>query len=532
VGPGEGTQRGAASSVASLAQVLSAAPATADAVAVGVADGSFALSHSELAVAVDGLAHQLRRLGVGRGTVVAIVSDNRVEFAITFLALMAVDATAAPVNPTFGLAELAATVAALGAQAVIAPVPVQAQLVASGATALGAPLWTLRLNTQRHDASPAVIDAAAPLVPAVAAEPVASPGSGPDDVALLMLTSGSTGVPKRVPLSHRNVVASIDGIRATYRLGPTDATLLVMPVYHGHGLVAGLLSTLASGGAVYVPAHGRFSAGAFWPEMIAARATWYTAVPTIHQILLARAREEYPGERAPRLRFIRSCSAPLAATVLHQLEETFGAPVLEAYGMTETAHQAASNPLPADGPRKLGSVGKGTGVTIRIGGPRDGWRAPGAVGEVCVQGASVTPGYVENPAANAESFVDGWFRTGDLGALDADGYLCLKGRIKDLIDRGGEKISPERVDEVLLAHPAVVHAMSFGVPDAKYGEEINAAVVLAQAAAVSEADLQQYCARTLSAFEIPKRIHFVAELPTTAKGAGDRRRLAAMFAPA
>jgi acyl-CoA synthetase (AMP-forming)/AMP-acid ligase II len=349
------------------------------------------------------------------------------------------------------------------------------------------------------------------------------------DVALLLRTSGTTAAPKVVPLTHSNLLASVDGIRTVYRLTPHDATLLVMPMSHGHGLIAGLLATLASGGAAYLPTGGRFHASSFWSDLVRARATWFTAVPTIHQILLARAGSDYPKDGYPHLRFVRSCSAPLAPEVLQAVQAAFSAPVLPAYGMTETAHQVSSNPLPSDGADKAASVGLATGVQIQVTGPDGGLAATGETGEVWVRGPAVTSGYLDDGEATEQTFAGGWFHTGDLGHQDADGYLFLTGRIKDLINRGGEKISPTAIDEVLQSSPDVEDALAFGIPDDEYGEEVAAAVVLRPGHHVGEAQLMTYSRSKLSAFEAPKHIYFVTDLPRTAKGTGDRRRLAAQF---
>jgi oxalate---CoA ligase len=280
-----------------------------------------------------------------------------------------------------------------------------------------------------------------------------------------------------------------------------------------------------------VPTGGRFHAGSFWPDMVTARATWYTAVPTIHEILLARAGTDYPKDGYTRLRFVRSCSAALAPAVSNDLEAAFSTPILQAYGMTETAHQVSSNPLPVVGPDKPASVGLPTGVEIQVAGP-DGRPAPTArTGEVWIRGASVTSGYLNDAEANAKCFSGGWFRTGDLAYKDADGYLFLTGRIKEIVNRGGEKISPAAVDAVLQANPKIEDALSFGVPDQHYGEEINAAVVLRPGQSATEAELKQYALARLAPFEVPKRIFFVNDLPLTGKGAPDRRRLAALLAP-
>jgi acyl-CoA synthetase (AMP-forming)/AMP-acid ligase II len=313
---------------------------------------------------------------------------------------------------------------------------------------------------------------------------------------------------------------------ATYALTSADVSLCVMPLFHVHGLVASTLATLRSGGTVVVPP--RFSASTFWPAVKVHRATWYTAVPTIHQVLLTRADEDQaPASGTSGLRFIRSCSSALAPATMTGLEARFGCPVLEAYGMTEAAHQMASNPLPP-APRQPGSVGRGTGVQIAIMDDGGALLPAGAQGEVVIQGPNVTRGYHNNPEGNAAAFTHGWFRTGDQGVLDAAGYLTLVGRLKELINRGGEKISPREIDEVLLTHLAVAEAVCFGVPDAKYGEEVAAAVVLRGEA--SAAALAAHCRERLAAFKVPKTIYLVTQIPRTATGKIQRRVVAAAFA--
>jgi acyl-CoA synthetase (AMP-forming)/AMP-acid ligase II len=296
-----------------------------------------------------------------------------------------------------------------------------------------------------------------------------------------------------------------------------------MPLFHVHGLLGATLSTFLSGGTAVVPA--RFSAGAFWPAARAHRATWYSAVPTIHQVLLSRADAD-AAPAASGFRFIRSCSSALAPATLAQLEARFGAPVLEAYGMTEASHQMASNPLPPAG-HKPGTVGPGTGVEVGIMDEGGNLLPAGTPGEVVIRGPNVTRGYHNNPEANAAAFTNGWFRTGDRGALDAEGYLTLIGRIKELINRGGEKISPLEVDAALLTHPAVAEAASFAAPDPKYGEEVHAAVVLRGDA--TAADLQAHCGGRLADFKVPKVIHIVKELPKGPTGKVQRRFMAAAF---
>jgi acyl-CoA synthetase (AMP-forming)/AMP-acid ligase II len=297
--------------------------------------------------------------------------------------------------------------------------------------------------------------------------------------------------------------------------------MCVMPLFHVHGLVASVMASLFTGGAIVVPE--RFSAGSFWPHVTAHRATWYSAVPTIHQILLNRADGRRPAG-AEHLRFIRSCSSALSADTMHRLEESFGAPVLQAYGMTEASHQMASNPLPPQ-ERKPGSVGIGTGVEISIV-DNDGIHLKvGEAGEVVIKGPNVMSGYENNPDANTRSFTNGWFRTGDQGVLDVSGYLRLVGRIKELINRGGEKISPIEIDDVLLSNPKIAEAVSFGVEHPTYGEEVAAAVVLREPA--SEGELLAFCKAHLADYKCPKKIYTVDAIPRTATGKIQRAAVAA-----
>ncbi|WP_214103797.1 AMP-binding protein [Acrocarpospora catenulata] len=482
-------------------------------VALGVAGGP-RLSYRQLGQLVRVLADRFAEAGIGRAGPVAIYCDNRPEFVLALLAAWAAGVAAVPIDPQLSGAETGARLAAAGAGDIVLPRHLRDSYPGDAC-----PAWVIDIDAERGEV------AVTGIRPGEAAQ-----GRDHDpDLALLMFTTGSTGTAKIVPLSHANLAASVDGIVSTYRLGPGDATLVVMPLYHGHGLVAGLLATLASGGAVYLPAAGRFSAHRFWDEIVDAKATWYTAVPTVHQILLARAVTDYPAAAPPALRFIRSSSAPLAPSVLRRTEERFHAPMIPAYGMTETSHQAASNPLPRDGVRKDTSVGVPTGLHVRIV-TSDGKPAGiGETGEVCVRGPALTKGYFRDPQATAAAFVDGWFHTGDLGHLDADGYLFLSGRIKDMINRGGEKIAPQTVEAALLSHPAVQDALAFPVPDAKYGEEVNSAVVLRPGRHASQDELREHCRGRLAAFEIPKKIYFLDRFPRTTKGDVDRRALRSHF---
>jgi acyl-CoA synthetase (AMP-forming)/AMP-acid ligase II len=468
-------------------------------------------TYRTLAGQVEALAATLGRSGLQPGDTVSIVLPNGLEYLATFLAVTRARLVAAPLNPAYKADEFRFYLEDAAARLVLTvpgPHPVR-----EAAAALGLPTWAAACDGSgrlRFDGE-GLPSAAGPIPEA----------PRPDDTALFLHTSGTTSRPKGVPLTHGNLTASLRNIAAHYRLTPDDRTLVVMPLFHVHGLLGATLSTFLSGGTAIVPP--RFSAGSFWPAVQAHRATWYSAVPTIHQVLLARNE----SDRAP-FRFIRSCSSALAPATLAQLEERFRAPVLEAYGMTEAAHQMSSNPLPPAA-HKPGTVGHGSGVEVGIMDEAGNLLPAGTQGEVVVRGPNVTRGYLNNPEANASAFSNGWFRTGDRGVLDSDGYLTLIGRIKELINRGGEKISPLEVDAALLAHPAVAEAASFAAPDPKYGEEVHAAVVLRGDATAAE--LQAHCGTRLADFKVPKVIHLVKALPKGPTGKVQRRFMATAFRP-
>jgi acyl-CoA synthetase (AMP-forming)/AMP-acid ligase II len=323
-------------------------------------------------------------------------------------------------------------------------------------------------------------------------------------------------------LRHFNLAVSAANIANTYALSEEDISLCIMPLFHVHGLVASAMATLLSGGTIVIPT--KFNALSFWRTVRENRVTWYSGVPTMHQLLLARAHHKPP--EAATLRFIRSCSAPLSAGLIHKIEEMFGVPFVEAYGMTEAAHQMTSNPLPPRH-RKAGSVGVGAGLRISIMDKAGNHLGTKQRGEVAIQGANVFRGYENNPDANTRAFVNGWFRTGDEGLLDEDCYLHLTGRIKDIIIRGGENIAPHEVDEILLRHPAVAAAVTFGGAHPTLGEEVAAAVVLHESDGATEVELIKHCAEFLAEYKCPKKIYLVKSIPTTATGKIRRRAVAA-----
>ncbi|WP_329044968.1 FadD7 family fatty acid--CoA ligase [Amycolatopsis sp. NBC_01488] len=468
------------------------------------------ISYGALATMVDEVAGRLRGAGLRRGDPVGLVCADNAEFVVGLLGAARAGGVVAPLDPALPPAELAARVGAVGARAVITTGPGQAAI----------PSWPLRVDAA---AATATLDTTAPPGPRHANHGLT------DDDSLVLFTAGTTNRAKAVPLTHANVAASIRNICTTYELGPADATVAVMPLFHGHGLFTTLLASLATGGRVLLPATGRFSAHTFWNDLRAAGATWFTAVPTIYEILLNRAARDFPGPGVAPLRFARSCSAPLNTATARAMERLLGVPLLGAYGMTETAHQAAAEPL---GSLVQGSCGRATGVDVRLL-DRDGQDvATGDEGEVWVQGPTVARGYLDSPTETAKSFVDGWFRTGDLGRLDANGYLFLTGRIKNLINRGGEKIAPEHVEDVLAGCPGVLEAAVFAIPDPVYGQRVGAAVVVTAEHAIADVTplgILDHCRGRLPAFEVPDRIDIVDALPHTPKGALDRKAVTARF---
>jgi acyl-CoA synthetase (AMP-forming)/AMP-acid ligase II len=358
------------------------------------------------------------------------------------------------------------------------------------------------------------------LAPAAAARP--GPAQ-PDDIALVLHTSGTTSRPKIVPLAQRNVCASARNIRGTLALTRADRLLNIMPLFHIHGLIAGTLAPLSAGGEVCYTTG--FNALKFFGWMEQVRPTWYTGVPTMHQAILARASKSTHIIRTAPLRFIRSSSASLPPQVLQELETVFGAPVIESYGMTEAAHQMTSNQLPP-GKRKPGSVGIAAGPEVQVIDADGKPVPPGATGEVAIRGENVTAGYENNPKANAEAFTLGWFRTGDQGVMDAEGYLTITGRLKEIINRGGEKISPREVDEVLMDHPAVQQCVCFAVPHDKLGEDVAAAVVLREGVQATERELRDFVAARLADFKVPRKVLVLPEIPKGATGKIQRIGLA------
>jgi acyl-CoA synthetase (AMP-forming)/AMP-acid ligase II/acyl carrier protein len=469
------------------------------------------LSYAQLLAHLDDSIKTLNALGLGRGDRVAIVLPNGAEMVTTFLAVSAC-ATSAPLNPAYRAPEFDFYLSDLNAKALILQAGID---------------------------SPAREVAAAHQIPVIELVPMPEGAAGmfklvgsaiaptstglaePEDVALVLHTSGTTSRPKIVPLTQANLSASAQNIQATLNLQPSDRCLNVMPLFHIHGLIAAVLASLTSGASV-VCTPG-FQATQFLEWLAAFRPTWYSAVPTMHQAILTAVGRHLVGDN--HLRLIRSSSSALPPQVMTALEQAFQAPVIEAYGMTEATHQIASNPLPPL-TRKPRSVGLAAGPKVAIMDAAGNLLAAEQLGEIVIQGGNVTQGYEANPQANATAFDQGWFRTGDQGFLDQDGYLFLTGRLKELINRGGEKISPREIDEVLLDHPAIAQAVAFAVTHSTLGEDVAAAVVLRSGAVVNEAELRAFVADRLAAFKVPSQIAIVPAIPKGATGKLQRIGLA------
>jgi acyl-CoA synthetase (AMP-forming)/AMP-acid ligase II len=466
-----------------------------------VALGQQPLTYAEFLVQIRRTVGVLRRNEIARNDRVALVLPNGPAAAAAFIAISSA-ATSAPLNPGYRADEFDFYLADLRAKALVIAAGMDSPAIEvarargirvlpltagdkAGVFELGAP------NEARHEATTDDL-------------------AEPSDVALVMHTSGTTSRPKIVPLTHANITRSAANIARALALSPQDRCLNIMPLFHIHGLMAAVLATIEAGASV-VCTPG-FDAIRFFSWLRECAPTWYTAAPTMHQAIVGRAARHGEQAASIRLRLIRSSSASLPPQVLAELERVFHAPVIESYGMTEAAHQMASNPLPPQA-RKPGSVGLAAGPDIAVVNQAGETLPAGQTGEVVIRGENVTAGYENNPAANRDAFVRGWFRTGDQGFLDAEGYLYLTGRLKEIINRGGEKISPHEVDAVLLGHPAVAQAVTFALPHEKLGEEVAAAVVVRAGETATAKDLRQFAARRLADFKVPRKFVFLEEIP-------------------
>jgi acyl-CoA synthetase (AMP-forming)/AMP-acid ligase II len=459
----------------------------------------------------------LNEMGIGRGDRVAIVFRNSPEMAAAFVCL-ATGTSTAPLNPGYREDEFDFYLGDLQPKALVVEAGVDSP-ARTVAAKLSIPIVELRPEPEKGAGSFRLEP------PGALRGKARSPGAGKgDDVGLLLHTSGTTARPKLVPLTQSNLAASARHIATALALTPADTCLQIMPLFHIHGLVAGVLSSLAAGAQVCVTPG--FNALRFFHWLEEVHPSWTTGVPTMHRAILGRADRNKEILARRRLRLIRSSSASLRPRLMEELESAFNAPVIESYGMTEAAHQMASNPLPPR-PRKPGSVGVAAGPEIGIMDESGALLPRTRSGEIVVRGPNVTRGYVNNPDANAKAFINGWFRTGDQGFLDEEGYLRISGRLKEMINRGGEKVSPLEVDVVLMDHPAVQLALTFGMPHDTLGEEVAAAVVLKEGKTATERELRSFAEKHLAHYKVPHKIVFVTELPRGPTGKLQRIGLAA-----
>jgi len=458
----------------------------------------YSLTYFELFENIKRLVNQLEHFGIRNNDRIALVLPNGLDMATLFLAVSSF-ASCAPLNPSYQETEFDYYLNDLNAKAVITKHGFN-KYIKSTANSHNIPILELTTNQESGSERFSFSN--------LDNNNSNCSFSKPDDVALVLHTSGTTLRPKVVPLLNKNLCASANNIKNTLKLNPKDKCLNVMPLFHIHGLIGTLLSSLSAGGSVICTAG--FNSKNFLDWMNKFNPTWYSAVPTMHQAILNELNTGNPISN--NLRFIRSSSSALPPTVMLKLEEIFDAPVIESYGMTEASHQMTSNPLPPYN-RKPGSVGMAAGPDVGIMDDKGELLENNEAGEIVIRGDNVTPGYEKNPEANEKSFTNGWFRTGDEGYFDEDNYLFISGRIKEIINRGGEKISPREIDEVILEHKAVTQAITFSVPHDSLGEDVVTAVVLKSDAEVTENEIRSFAFKSLADYKVPSQVIFVDEIP-------------------
>lgn len=471
-----------------------------------LAPGRELWTYSRLAAQAAAGIKVLQASGLQPGDRIAIISKNSPEAIAAFLAVSAFGVSA-PLNPAHRGPEVAFYLTDLNVKGVIVSGDVSAAVREVASRQQLVVLDMLDMVAAEVLGVPAAMD---------------TPDGFSGSIAMVLHTSGTTALPKIVPLTQRNIHSATRAIVAATQLVPEDRCLNVMPIFHIHGLSA-VLASLVSGGSVACPAE--FLAPLFFDWIREFQPTWFTAAPTIHQAVFEWALRQPEKPPASSLRFVRSASAPMPPTLIRKIEQVLGVPFIEAYGMTEAAPQIASNPLPPD-ERRIGSVGQAAGTEVTILDTAGNRLPAGEVGEVAVRGPNIAIGYENNPESTEKQFSGGWFRTEDLGRLDTDGYLYITGRLKEIINRGGEKIAPREVDEVLLSHPSVSQALAFPTPHQTLGEDVAAVVVLRPGEKASERELQDHVAAQLADFKVPRQIVFRDALPEEAGGKLKRANLA------
>ena len=475
--------------------------------------GASPITYGSLYRQVLAIGASLREAGVAGGDRVAIVHPNGPGMAVAFLGVTSA-AVCAPLNPTYAASEFEFYLDDLDARAVVVPAGSDS-VVREVARSRGIAVLEL---SERADGESRAYE----LGTSAHAATLTPETRDPEALALVLHTSGTTARPKMIRLSHANLCASAANIRATLRLTEEDRVMNVMPLFHIHGLIGALLSSLASGASVvctpgFSPAH-------FFEWLAEFNPTWYSAVPSMHGEVIARAAANRAIIANGRLRFIRSSSAALSPHAMNELERHFGVPVIQAMGMTEASHQIATNPLPP-GARKPGSVGL-PNCEVAILDESDRALPAGVAGEICIRGPNVTNIRPSSGKDLVARGADEWFRTGDVGYLDEDGYLFISGRIKEIINRGGEKIAPSEVDYALLEHPGVAQAVTCSVPDARLGEDVIAVVVRKPGATLTERELREFASTKIAAFKVPRRVLFVEQIPKGPTGKLQRIGLA------
>ena len=497
----------------SIRQVIDrCARTTPDQVFLVAPETGASLTYSDLCAGSGAFAARLAAQGLRTGDRVAYALHNGLDAARVILGSMYGGYLATAVNLVAGSRTIAYVLEHSRARVVFVQAATRA-MIAEAAEALDTPPRIIEVGDDWFAAT-------SETGPAQVA---------PDQDALLMYTSGTTGRPKGVVLTHAALLAGGRNTALAHQLSATDRGLCVLPLYHINGLCVTVMGPLVSGGGVVMPP--RFSASAFWDQLGEHRCSWFSVVPTQISYLLHDAKQPADRRGAPgRLRFGRSASAPLAPEVQRAFESRFGVPIIETMGLTETAAQILSNPLPP-GTRKIGSPGIAFGNDVIIADAKQAEMPRGTEGEILVRGPNVMRCYLDDETATGAALTeDGWFRTGDLGRMDEDGYVFVTGRLKELIIKGGENIAPREIDEVLYEHGDVIEAAAFARPCDRYGQRVEAAVLLRDGATVAEIDLLDLCRHRLGTFKAPDRIFFLGELPKGPSGKIQRLKLAEMTA--
>lgn len=470
------------------------------AVAILSPDGTL-LTYAELWKQIQNIARTINAMGLGRRDQVAMMLPSGPDAAVCFLAVGAC-ATTLMLDEQLRGEECNSCFSDLCLKALIVPEGSRSPAVPM---AQQRGIMLIELLTQ-HTASSGLFDLRACF--AYSQSPLEFAEA--DDTAVIIRTSGTAARPKFVPLTHANIFASAINNGRTYDLTASDRCLDFMPMFNAHGLIMTMLTSLVAGGSVICTPG--FDSSRFFDWVNQLRPTWYSAVPTIHQAIVARAAIHGSRYLGNSLRFIRSASSPLSRRLMEEVEAVFGIPVVEGYGMTEASSQITSNPLPP-ACSKVGSVGIAAGPEIAVMDETGRSVKPDVIGEIMVRGPSIMKAYLNDPDGNRVGFIRDWFRTGDLGFRDIEGYLFIVGRLKDMINRGGVKIAPSEVDEILMNHPAIAYAVAFPVPHRTLGEDLAAAVVLREGQQTTEKQIREYVFGRLPYWKVPQFVFILDCIP-------------------